>query len=231
MKRSSHYSILGIPRGESPEGIRAAYLRLVKALHPDRAGAPSTRAFREVQQAYDVLSDPVSRRSYDEKLGRKRPVRTWRAEPLTRHQPIEPLVPDERLATTAGVNRRPAQGDWPGSFFAGAAPIAANPWQSTRYDLDLKVSPEQAALGGDFTIAVPIEVHCPFCSGTGLDWPSPCLACHQQGTIVREHVLRLHIPAGAQHGSFIHVQPEQVDGIALRVRLLTDRTTRAPPLW
>ena len=77
MRWKSHYSILGVPRGETPKGIRAAYLRLVKALHPDHAGEASTKAFREVQLAYDVLSDPARRSNYDEALDRKRPARVW----------------------------------------------------------------------------------------------------------------------------------------------------------
>lgn len=65
-----YYRILGIPRDASPEAIRRAYRRLAKRLHPDMA-APmsSSEDFREVQAAYETLSDAERRRRYDESLG------------------------------------------------------------------------------------------------------------------------------------------------------------------
>jgi len=70
MKRKTYYVILGVSNTESPRGIRAAYRDLAKRLHPDVAGEQSTRAFQEVTEAYDVLSDPARRRDYNNKLRR-----------------------------------------------------------------------------------------------------------------------------------------------------------------
>jgi hypothetical protein len=231
VKRKSHYTILGIPRNETPKGIRAAYLRLVKALHPDHAGEGSTGAFREVQHAYDVLSDPSRRKIYDETLGRKRPARAWQAEPLTRHHRAEPLVPDEPLATRAHVGRRPLLDDWLEAMMTDVSPIAAYPHPPRNIDLNLELSRQQAERGGDVTLSVPVQQSCPGCAGTGVDWPYPCLACRQRGVIVREQVLRLRIPAGVRHGTVIDLQPGHSGGITLRVRLLVDRRMRAPPSW
>jgi molecular chaperone DnaJ len=65
-----YYRILGIPRDASPDAIRRAYRRLAKRLHPDVAAPISSiEDFREVQAAYETLSDAERRRRYDESLG------------------------------------------------------------------------------------------------------------------------------------------------------------------
>ena len=94
MRLKSYYTVLGISDRASPERIRAAYLRLVKQLHPDHAGEASSHAFREVQQAYDVLSDPVRRRGYDRQLHPELHLRTRRPDPPPSHRFVEPLNPD-----------------------------------------------------------------------------------------------------------------------------------------
>jgi len=63
------YEILGIRRTATPEQITKAYRKLAVKFHPDVAkGDPdaATKKFREVQEAYDVLSDPDRRKLYDE---------------------------------------------------------------------------------------------------------------------------------------------------------------------
>jgi len=70
MEGRTYYMILGVPRTESPGGIRSAYRDLARRLHPDVAGEQATHAFQELSEAYDVLSDPQRRREYNDKLRR-----------------------------------------------------------------------------------------------------------------------------------------------------------------
>lgn len=63
----NYYVILGIPTDASLEQIRSAYRQQVKELHPDHYGEDSG-PFREVQEAYKVLSDSERRRNYDRDL-------------------------------------------------------------------------------------------------------------------------------------------------------------------
>ena len=58
-----YYSILGVPKGSSPEEIKRAYRRLASQHHPDKGGDKTQ--FQEIQEAYQVLGDAESRRSYD----------------------------------------------------------------------------------------------------------------------------------------------------------------------
>jgi len=64
------YRLLELSRGASQDEIRKAHRRLVREYHPDaNPGDPSAEErFKEVQQAYEVLSNPEKKRQYDEKL-------------------------------------------------------------------------------------------------------------------------------------------------------------------
>jgi molecular chaperone DnaJ len=58
-----YYKILGIPRNASQEEIKRAYYRLAHKYHPDKGGDPEK--FKEINEAYRILSDPEKRRQYD----------------------------------------------------------------------------------------------------------------------------------------------------------------------
>lgn len=65
------YKLLGVPREATQDDIRKAHRKLVRKYHPDSnpGDHSSGENFREVQRAYEVLSDPKKRREYDKRLG------------------------------------------------------------------------------------------------------------------------------------------------------------------
>ena len=64
---SNHYALLGIDSDATSAAIKNAYRKKASEYHPDKNSAPDAPArFREIQEAYDLLSDPVKRRDYDE---------------------------------------------------------------------------------------------------------------------------------------------------------------------
>jgi Ca-activated chloride channel family protein len=68
-KQPDFYALLGLLRSATQEEIRRAYLKAAKRLHPDTNKAPGeTEMFLDVQQAYQVLSDPARKASYDSAL-------------------------------------------------------------------------------------------------------------------------------------------------------------------
>jgi len=62
-----NYQILAISPSATPDLIKAAYRKKAAQYHPDKnQSADAAARFREVQEAYEVLSDPVRRKAYDE---------------------------------------------------------------------------------------------------------------------------------------------------------------------
>ncbi len=89
MPRIDYYKVLGVPREASDEDIKKAYRRLVLQHHPDRnpGKADAEAKIREINEAYEVIGDPESRRTYD----RLR----WGAEP--REETVDPSLIREEM--------------------------------------------------------------------------------------------------------------------------------------
>jgi DnaJ-class molecular chaperone len=113
----NYYLILGVSRSESPEGIRSRYRTLARALHPDVAGAESTRAFQEISEAYRVLADPVARRRYNSALAHlqgRQPVGAGSRPSASPADPASPFAErhpglDFEVILTPGEARRGAE--------------------------------------------------------------------------------------------------------------------------
>lgn len=232
MTRKSHYTILGISKGASPEGVRAAFLRLAKERHPDRAGEASTPAFREIQQAYDVLSDPERRRRYDRQFDQKRRTSWSRPEPLTQHHRVEPIVPDPDPQPQHRPRRRPTFDDLSDLVGRGFTPVLDRPLRPIDgIDVDVVISAGLADRGGRCTVNLPFREICGHCLGTGIRWPSPCPVCRQTGWTTNERSVGIELPPGIQSGTVIHLRSRSTGGAGIRLRLLVRQGRRAPPFW
>jgi DnaJ-class molecular chaperone len=160
MADRDYYVILGVPRTECPRGIHAAFRDLVKVHHPDRAGPETTAAFREVVEAYRVLSDPEARRRYDVALERREARRT---EPIRiRYGTPEPLVPEPVSVFGHRDEIRPSYEALHHRFRANfddvLAPKSEHP-EPLHFQVTL--SPEEAYAGGVLPIRVPVFHQCP----------------------------------------------------------------------
>jgi molecular chaperone DnaJ len=63
---TDYYAVLGVRRDAGPDEIKKAYRRLARELHPDVNPDPETQErFKEITQAYEVLSDPEKRQMFD----------------------------------------------------------------------------------------------------------------------------------------------------------------------
>src|SRR5207302_2740278 len=134
------YTTLEVTRTESLRGIREAFRKLAKRYHPDYAGRQGTTKFREILNAYEVLSDPEKRKRYNDSLARRSSdsepiIVTRRSSSRTRPPHFGP-TPQEPL-----FRRFSAE-----SFFGPG-------WQGPAFDsLDFAVSlsPANAAEGATF---------------------------------------------------------------------------------
>ena len=64
----THYNVLGIARNSSPEEVKAAWRGIAFSLHPDRNKGQASDKYKQAADAWNVLSDPAKRRSYDDQL-------------------------------------------------------------------------------------------------------------------------------------------------------------------
>ena len=212
MLKRDYYIILGVSRSESPAGIHEAFRKLAKRYHPDLGGPEATETFREIAQAYEILSDPEQRRTYNQTLEQEESF--LRPEPLehTKRQgryQAEPLVPQGMSVLHGFQTIRP-------SFDALFDRMLRNftgievPKGERIEDLNIEVilSPLEAARGGVAPIGVPVFRPCSFCNGSGRDWLFSCMACGGQGMIEQEATVSVRIPPRVRDRTIIEVPIE-----------------------
>ncbi|MCY2931979.1 MAG: DnaJ domain-containing protein, partial [Planctomycetota bacterium] len=67
MAKRDYYEILGVPRTATKDQIRSSYRKLARKYHPDaNKEAGATAKFKEATEAYEILSDPAKRKTYDQ---------------------------------------------------------------------------------------------------------------------------------------------------------------------
>ncbi len=111
MTGQTHYEILGVTEQVSPEELKRCYRRLALEFHPDRNHTPGANArFVGINEAYQVLSDPLKRRQYDRRLAQIRQGYTSPPPPVVWKQPDEATnVQPETTFTDAYFNAKKAQ--------------------------------------------------------------------------------------------------------------------------
>jgi len=225
---TSLYESLGVPKNASADELKKAYRKLVRQYHPDKnpGDAEAEKRFKEIQHAYDVLSDPKKRKQYDSPTG------AFRTGPAS---------------TTFDFSDFDL-GDIFGGLFGGrSSPGRANGRGQRGADVEVEVhlSFEDALKGLQTTVPVTLELachtchgtgaapgtapkRCPNCNGTGMVATSqglfalqqPCPVCRGNGTIVetpcptchgtgrerRTKRYRVRIPAGVKDGSKIKLK-------------------------
>lgn len=197
MIRKDYYMILGVPRRESPSGIRAAFRELAKRYHPERVGAQGDRFFQEIIKAYQVLSDSEKRRLYDQGLchAEGRSTGTGEAiivdagsstlsavpEPMPFLRGFETVCPPFEQVRAQIVRN-----------FTRAGTPPEEPARS--FNMQLMLSPDEAVRGGIAQIPIPVFYPCPTCGGSGQDWLFPCASCQAQGVLEEEETVRVQIP-------------------------------------
>ncbi|MBI5542669.1 MAG: DnaJ domain-containing protein [Deltaproteobacteria bacterium] len=189
MPTRDYYLILGVSRDEPSQGIRAAYRDLALRYHPDRAGEQATQLFQDIVEAYHVLADPERRASYDAGLRHAertaRPSRGTFTPPAPHLVRVEPLVPEPVSRLRDFLAFEPPFEQLLETLFEG---------EPRPLEIDLVLTPGQAAQGGIATFAVPVPFPCEDCRGTGTVFAARCRSCAGYGLIEEDRPFRLAVP-------------------------------------
>lgn len=227
--KRDYYETLGVPKNASEEEIKKAYRKLAMKHHPDRNHGDTSKdaeaKFKEVKEAYEMLSDGQKRAAYDQ-YG---------------HAGVDPNMRGGPGADGFGGFAE-AFGDIFGDVFGGGRGRTSGGRQVFRgSDLSyaMEITLEEAAEGKEAQIRIPswddcgtchgsgakpgtkpitcttchgagavqmrqgffsVQQTCPTCHGSGKIIPEPCAVCHGQGKIKNNKTLEVKIPAGIDDG-------------------------------
>ncbi len=233
---NDYYKVLGVERGASEAEIKSAYRSLARRHHPDVAQdkTAAEARFKEINEAYEVLSDPQKREMYD-RYGSAQPGMGGPGGP----------------GGFGGFGQTEGFSDLFDVFFGAARGSSAQrtgPLRGADLRYDLQITLEEAFRGAEREIAfnhlgtcetchgsgarpgslitscdrcagtgtmraarqTPLgrfvtETTCTKCNGEGQIVPSPCETCRGRGRIERPRTLTVKIPAGVDDGSRIRI--------------------------
>lgn len=240
VSKRDYYEVLGVPRTASLDEIKKAYRRLARQLHPDvnKDDPHAADKFKELTEAYQVLSNEESRRKYDQ-FGH-----------AAFEQGAGPGGPGG--ADFSWFEDFPDLSDLFDLFMGGAwRRRATGPQRGADLRYDLTIGFEEAAFGTEKEIEVPRTEICPrchgnqaepgtpirtcphchgtghiqmvqntffgrmattrvceACGGQGKLVDTPCRECHGQGVVHRQRRLKVRIPAGVDEGTRIRLAGE-----------------------
>ncbi|HEX6853762.1 MAG TPA: molecular chaperone DnaJ [Streptosporangiaceae bacterium] len=234
---NDYYAVLGVRRDADADEIKKAYRRLARELHPDVNPDPETQErFKEITQAYEVLSDTEKRYRYD--------------------RGADPFAPG---GGAAGFGAGMQFSDIMDAFFGAAGGAARGPRSRARRGRNATIRVEldlaECAFGTTRELTVDTAVVCPTCSGEGtapgthpqtcdvcggrgevsqvtrsflgqVMATRPCPGCGGYGTVIRRpcpecdadgrvrtrRTLKVRIPAGVEDGTHIQLAGEGETG-------------------
>lgn len=217
MEYRDYYKILGVPRTASDKEIKAAYRRLARKYHPDVN--PNDKAaeerFKEINEAYTVLTDPQKRARYDQVgSGGGFPGFDWEQQRRTRPNGGRGGVRVEFGRGGGGGFSDFFEALFGQGFDFGAGPA---PHMRSRAGSDLEqpieVSLEEVLNGSRRLIATQVPDTCPTCHGSGLTNRRACPTCQGSGSVMRDRRIEVKIPPGVRDGSRIRLAGEGGQGV------------------
>lgn len=215
MKGNDYYQLLGVGRDASQKEIKQAYRRLARKYHPDlNPGDKAAEArFKEMNAAYQVLSDPEKRKKYDQ-YGDQ-----WEyADQLARSGGQEGVRWDfGRGGTTFDYGDVGGFGDILSSLFGDSAAgprVRRGPQRGQDIESTMEISLEEAYHGSKRVIQLQTAEPCAACTGSGRVGNRVCTICNGTGGKATPKRLEVKIPAGVKDGSRIRMAGEGGPGRA-----------------
>ncbi len=235
MEFQDYYKTLGVERGASEAEIKSAYRKLARKFHPDLnpKNKDAEAKFKEINEAYQVLSDADKRRKYDhlgadwehgldqEELRRRYAAGQRRAAeggPEGAQQWAGGDMSDffeQFFGQSPFGARRGASGSRAGFGFGGRAAAVKAP----DLNADVHITLEEAIHGGKRVLNLTAEDDCPVCGGSGMVTreerqgkarvirsAEPCTHCGGAGLVPANRTLEVSIPPGVSEGTRIRLK-------------------------
>ena len=178
-EKRDYYEVLGVQKDASKDDIRKAYRKLALKYHPDRNKSPdSSERFKEISEAYAVLSDDEKRSQYDQ-FGMSGISGRYSWDDIFRGADFDSIF---RGTGFGGVDSIFDM------FFGGRTRRRYGPRRGADLRYDLEISLEDAAFGVKTEIDFPGSAVCETCKGTGAKpgtSPKTCTKCKGSGEIRR----------------------------------------------
>jgi molecular chaperone DnaJ len=186
--KRDYYEVLGLSREASEAEIKKSYRRLARSHHPDAnpGDHEAEERFKELTEAYEVLSNPEARRAYDT-YGHQVP----RGGGAGTYPGGEPFGGFEDIFEAFFGNRFGA-----GSFFGTSA--TQGPARGNDAEVEIEISLREAAFGVDREVNVQVVTNCDVCDGVGGTESHTCPTCGGVGSVrtVRESILGQMVTTG-----------------------------------
>lgn len=165
--KKDYYEILGVQKGASADEIKKAYRNLALKHHPDRVPSEKKKQaeeeFKEISEAYAVLSDPQKRSQYDQ-FGHAGIDSRYSAEDIFRGADFSSIFEDLGFG---GGGIFEDIFDNLGIFGGGFSSRRSGPRRGRDLEYEIKISFEDAAFGSKKTINIPRYEICDVCKGEG----------------------------------------------------------------
>jgi molecular chaperone DnaJ len=188
-----YYAVLGVSKTATPDEIKKAYRKLARKYHPDanKGNTETEEKFKEVSEAYDVLSDAKRRKEYDEArtlfgsgLGGYRTPGGARGGGFN-------FDFGDLFGGTSGGGTRERVGDFFGGIFnpgTRTGPTTARPRRGQDIESEVTLSFSEAVEGATVSLRLTSSSACPACAGTGAKagtTPRVCPTCEGTGAASR----------------------------------------------
>jgi curved DNA-binding protein len=227
-----YYEVLGVPRSASGDDIKKAFRKLARQYHPDVAKTKkgAEEKFKEVNEAYEVLSDPEKRKKYDD-LGAD-----WKSgfHPQSgfggggqRSYTWRPGESGPEGFEFGGTGFSDFFEQFFGSGHGRPGPGFVGSERGQDVEGDISVSLEEATKGSVRSISVRRNAVCPECNGSGVKNRHPCSNCGGSGEVTTSNTYQVRIPPGVHEGQRLRISGRGEPGaggakagdLYLRVRL------------
>jgi DnaJ-class molecular chaperone len=243
VKFQDYYELLGVSRTASEDDIKKAYRKLALKWHPDRHQAESKakaeEKFKQISEAYEVLSDQETRKRYDALGENWKHGQEFSPPPgAGQGRRMSPEEFQQMFGGGGGFSDFFASffGDQFGQRFGGRGPTSARRGAQRGADVraELSLAISEAISGGRRQFELPAEITCPVCNGLGEVKNHICPRCGGVGAIRERKTVEVSIPQAVRDGAVLRLrdlgEPGQGGGepgdLYLTVRLLSDSVYR-----